>query len=139
MSSNRIVINTATRQRPPVIIILDPAGSRAGDLLGTSSWARTIRAMMAMGLVGALLNQIFGVGVALVLAILVLPVLAGLAAMSWASRGDRAETALQTTLLATLAVPVLAFPGVLLGWMGAPLWAIAAGLANALLSRLASR
>ena len=140
--SNRIVITTTTaRSKSPVIVIPDPVGARrpAHWLLGQSTAARAFQAMLALGLLGAACNEAFGVGVAMVLAVLVAPVLAGAVTMGVTSRGDYAETALQTSLLASLAAPALLFPGALLGWLGAPLWALAAGLARTALARLSTR
>lgn len=132
-STNRIVISSTTaRRQPPVIIIPDAVAtnSLAHWLMGQSPVARASQAMIACGLVGAICNQAFGVGAAMVLAILVAPVLAGTIVMSLAARGDYAETALQTSVLAAVATPILLLPSAVLGWLGAPLWALAAGLAR---------
>lgn len=138
-SRNRIVITTTTaRRQSPVIVIPDMAGARtpAHWWMGQSTVARATQAILALGVLGGACNEFLGVGVAMVLALLVMPLLTGLAMLSWTSRGEHAETALQSSLLAALALPALVFPGALLGWLGAPLWAIAVGLARVALERL---
>lgn len=138
MSSHRIVISTTTsRSRTPVLVLPDQYGRGGAThwLVGRSTVARGFQAMIGLGLLGAFCHSALGVGVALVLALLVAPLLSGGLALAWTSRGEQAENALQTSLLVCLATPLLLFPGALLGWMGAPLWALATGLVRLALNR----
>lgn len=76
---------------------------------------RALQALVVMSLFGALANEVVGVGAAMVLALLVLPVAIASLTLGVVSRGDNSDKALQYALAAAFIAPLLALPGTLLG------------------------
>jgi hypothetical protein len=82
--------------------------------------ARSIQALLGLGALGAVAHEAFGVGGAVVLTLLVLPVLA-LVLINWASKSGSSSLSKllpSSTSGTALILPALALPGALLGWIG---------------------
>lgn len=110
--SNRIVINSASRRTATAVIIPDHTSS---SVWGDSSSARALQAVLVASLFGALAHELLGVGAAMVVVVLVLPVLAAWLVAAYSRRTGSPDAILQNVVVAAVVAPVLALPSALLG------------------------
>lgn len=143
MNSQRLVLTSAARRpiHSSVVILVDNPNSSSNSLaaLSRAPLGRRFQVLMLGCLVGALLHHLLGVGTALALTLLVLPVLAGVATLHWFGRQAREElSALGHAGSAALLAPLVVLPGALLGGLSLLLGAGAAATAGALVRRYAT-
>lgn len=126
-SSQHFHISSRPQRKSKAIIIPDSSntwlGLAASEVLNKSYLL--LFTLLATGL-GAVLNQLLGIGAALVVTLIVLPTFAAIITLSHLSKKKSPE-ALSTALSVGLISPLLALPGAVLGIAALTALALVAG------------
>ena len=144
MNQQRLVINSA-HGRPlaqPVMIIVDKPGfaGTAERLLGDAALTRLLGVMLIGSLFGSALHHLLGVGTALVVTFLLVPLLAGTVSLFLNANKDEAERlqGLQNAAKAAFCGPLVILSGSLLGVLSLLFWGAATTAAYGFMNRFAS-
>lgn len=141
MHSQPLVIRTANGRAlaQPAMIILDQPGpfSALERLLGDAAVSRVLAALLIGSLVGSLLHHLLGVGAALVVTLLFIPLLAGTITLQLAARKDEAQRlqGLHQAAKSVVYAPLAVLSGSLLGGLSLLVWGVAAASIYGLLNR----
>lgn len=141
MHSQPLVIKTANGRAlaQPAMIILDRPGlfSTLERLLGDAAVSRVLAAVLMGSLVGSLLHHLLGVGAALVVTVLFIPLLAGTITLQLAAQKEEAQRlqGLQQAAKSVVCAPLAVLSGSLLGALSLIVWGVAAAAVYSLLHR----
>ncbi len=139
MNQQRTVIQSANGRAlaKPVMIIVDKPGFAgiAERLLGDAAVTRVLGVLLIGSLLGSLLHHLLGVGVALVVTFLLVPLLVGVVSLQLAAGKDEG---LQRAAKAAICSPLVILSGSLFGVLSLLVWGAATTATYGFMNRLAS-